>query len=281
MPSVFWEPERTDRPLITDINHNGVPDILLINGCTLYSYDANGQANPGWPLTNKAFQKLDVADLNNDGQTDLLVTSHMLLQAIRGDGTQIWQKTFATQLYNPAIGNVDTDAKPEIVVSDGGLWVLRLDGTTKWHQPFVSGSTKPHSTVYLADIDGDGKQDLVTQMGLTPKIYAYRLRSGKSLITGFPVTMPGTIQGMQAANITKSPRGNDLLVSTSAGLVAVRHTKPAILYTIKPGSDVTGLTLGTTTGTNFVALASFGGTQEVYQFNVNGAAVTKADQARR
>lgn len=281
LPNVFPDNDRTDTPVIGDINHDGKVDITVIDGCGLFSFDEYGNVNSGWPLTAGMYRSVTLADLNGDGNTDLLVSGENGLQALRGDGTEIWHKTFDAYLQQPGVGDVDGDGQAEIVVSAGDLSVLRLDGTTKFTDPFVSGGPKPRGGVRLSDIDGDGELDMITTVGLTPSLYVYHLHGSMSLMSGFPVTMPDTVTGrIVTANVTGTPTGNDIFVPTYSGLVVVGHTSPAILYTIEAGYSVSQVTLGTTNGSNFLLLLSGGSSAYVktYNFTVDGTPVTLADQ---
>jgi hypothetical protein len=288
---IAGEADRGEVPVIGDINHDGLVDVtVILRGCTIYSVNEDGIINAGWPRTNKTYQSVALADLDGDTYTDLLISSEGLLQAIHGDGTEIWHKNFDNYLYYPAIGNVDNDPAPEIVASNGGLTVIRLDGTVKYSEDNIPLNPVPQTSVRLSDIDGDGILDLITQTGSAfagkSTIYAYKLTSGKTLIPGFPVQLPGYVirGGMLTANVTKTGSGNDILAPTDKGLVVISHSSPDLLYTILPGYEIDGLILGSTDGANLVAMASVRNSDsslvdaETFKFTVDGVAITQADQ---
>ncbi len=113
--------------------------------------------------------------------------------SIDQNGSIIWQKMLpeAGKLNYPAIGDVDRDGRPEIVItsSQGRLFILNEQG--EFLASFASVSTgHPLSNPALADIDADGYLDIVVTGG--GKIYAYRFNG--IILTNFPITVDRNVQ---------------------------------------------------------------------------------------
>jgi hypothetical protein len=124
-----------------------------------------------------------VADLNGDGKPDIVVTNYCGINCTQGaavllgngDGTFQPAVTYNSGPYGESIvvADVNGDGKPDLVVmnecdnsgscSGGGLIAVLLgngDGTFQTARNYYSGGVNPFS-IAVADINGDGKPDLV------------------------------------------------------------------------------------------------------------------------
>jgi hypothetical protein len=129
-----------------------------------------------------------LADLNGDGALDVVVGTGIFFNgpearkviAINGtNGQRLWEAaTVGAVLGSPSVADVDSDGKPEVfVMSRGGLMYSfqgesgQLRGTvcaTDANRPVDLGvcanpATATHGGVALADIDGDGVIEAITQ----------------------------------------------------------------------------------------------------------------------
>lgn len=144
-----------------------------------------GSCTPTWPHINVAANDMPmhnqsssiplVADLDRDCVPEIVfntyrpgvITSDGVLRAIRGDtGAKVWTvsdpawRTDGTA--NPAVGDLDGDSNPEIIVQGAGKFLLAFDqgGVPLWKSdPFnmatVSGSAA------IVNIDNDGPAEVV------------------------------------------------------------------------------------------------------------------------
>ncbi|MCP4130463.1 MAG: PASTA domain-containing protein, partial [bacterium] len=101
-------------------------------------------------------------------------SSRGLLTALSGDGSgELFKKTekttFLGYCVTSAIGDIDNDGLPEIVsvhhpVAGTGsprLIAFKNDGTVKWYGHEISGKNWNHASVVLADLDSDGKTEII------------------------------------------------------------------------------------------------------------------------
>ena len=263
-------------PAIGDTNRDGVADVTSFAlGLQSWSLSQSGGANGGWPFytDDTVFSSAALADVNGDGQTDIVIGGDVspgppvdgrggILRAITGDGKLLWAHQFDEIVRSsPAIGDVDADGKPEIVVGTGDYWsnrcnpnpaafadcqghgasdqnkifVLDLAGNVKWSKDL--GAQTINSPA-LADINGDGRLDIAegTFNGANSgKVFALDGIKGDNL-PGFPVASGG---GVVTGGITTADfngdGGQDLLVPTGGGFYALDGKNGHRLFAIQEG----------------------------------------------
>ncbi|MBE7170258.1 MAG: VCBS repeat-containing protein [Williamsia sp.] len=177
---------------VADIDGDGRPDLVVANSYTGTVSVMLNTTLPGnldqisfAPAVSYAAgdfpRALAVGDVNGDGKPDLVVANEkgnsvslLLNQAVYGS---IDAGSFAARIdyaagSNPnsvALGDVDGDGRPEIVVANYGSGTVSVLRNTSIEAgaalfatqiDFASGSNP--FVVALGDVDGDGKPDLVT-----------------------------------------------------------------------------------------------------------------------
>ncbi len=182
-------------PVIADLNGNGNQSIIIGNllANRVEVYDASHRMLPGWPQQTGGSIKAAavVADLDGDGSREIIVgASDGKLYAWHADGRPVagWpirvgvdlKHTFRI-LATPAVGDLDRDAHPDVVVplADGRMYAFHANGTRLRGWPVSIGlvadsfgSQVINSSPRIADLDGDGKPEVV--VGSADKqIYAF------------------------------------------------------------------------------------------------------------
>ncbi|MFV2116062.1 DUF2961 domain-containing protein [Micromonospora sp. LOL_025] len=117
-----------------------------------------------------------VGDVNGDGRTDIITFTrggagdvYVALSTGSGFGPGVkWHDHFALGDELPAVGDVDGDGRDDVVTftrgTTGDVFVSLSDGTRfvedgwKWHDSLALGDQLPA----LGDVDGDGRDDVVT-----------------------------------------------------------------------------------------------------------------------
>ena len=167
---------------IGDLDGDGQKEIVVqdtFHG-DLYVLSSGGAIKPGWPKHVSASLRFiypALGDLDGDGKREIVVpTPDGKVYAFNSDGSSVpgWpQTTNLTDVHSPAIGDLDGDGKPEVVVAAQGngcfgcsafLHAWRGNGTALPNWPVEINDTRFSSTVgapALADIDGDGKADVI------------------------------------------------------------------------------------------------------------------------
>jgi hypothetical protein len=169
--------ETSSNASIGDVNEDGKPDIVLVKGrhwqvTTLTFFgDGKGHFTPGPPLPSNAVKSYSgsLADMTKSGHLDSVLSNDspdpklVLLNDGKGNfriGGAYGDPKWPTR--NAAVGDLNGDGYPDIVVAnrmstsyyclnDGKL---HFDCRPLEHSPSAA-------TVLIADVDGDGKNDIV------------------------------------------------------------------------------------------------------------------------
>jgi hypothetical protein len=191
---------------VADVNGDGKPDLIVPNQCTVSSdcgndspgevsvFLNNGDGTFQTPATYSSggnfASAVAVADLNGDGNPDLVVSNYGsgTVSVLLGNGNGTFQNavTYASGGVNPApgplvIADVNGDGKLDLVVANScqgkrscfepgpvGVLLGNGDGTFQTPVTYKSGGRGPNS-VAVGDLNGDGRSDIVAANGCLTK----------------------------------------------------------------------------------------------------------------
>lgn len=197
---------------VDDFNGDGTLDLLDTDGTntstvSLGRGDGSFQTAQSFPFAvGGQYQNIAVADFNGDGIPDVaaqgLTNGTIALQLGAAHGVLAAKQSITTVCtdtftYGIAAGDVDGDGKPDIVAVFGGgddscnheVAVLLGLGTGKFKKAaFYStgaGSNAQEEQVYLVDVNGDGKLDIV--IANSDGTISVLLNKGKGTYTTEPV----------------------------------------------------------------------------------------------
>jgi Bacterial Ig-like domain (group 3)/FG-GAP-like repeat len=175
---------------IGDVNGDGYPDLVVSNNCQINDCSSgnvgvlpgngDGTFQPAISYGTGGFWAYSVAisDVNGDGKPDIVagtcvVPNGLCAQGMvtvllgNGDGTFQTAVTYSsggTSSASVAVGDVNGDGKPDIVVVNGtgtvGVLLGIGDGSFQAPVSYGSGGFGTQSVV-IADVNGDGKPDLL------------------------------------------------------------------------------------------------------------------------
>ncbi len=177
--------------LIGDLNGDGPKEIVaaLNYDEKIYAYTAAGNLLPGWPVAGQAdVFDLILGDLDNDGGAEVVCgetstnTNEYHIAAWKSDGTVLsgWPVTMAPETspypWGAAVVDLDGDGFKEVVTR---TWDAKIRAFDRFGNPVdgfpLSGISQVGNVVYsgwtfpepltVADIDGDGKTDIVATFG--------------------------------------------------------------------------------------------------------------------
>ena len=216
---------------------------ILITGLAqgpLYAFKADGRPVPGWPVLDPPGAAYPALGQLTPGSSALdVVAGHFAsqarLSAYSGAGAPLpgWPRPPANYMSSPpTTADVDGDGIDEIFTEeeDWRLHAYRADATpaTGWPTTvFLGGQERSMSAI--ADLDGDGRLDVVSTSGWsTPGVYLFAYRHDGTSRPGFPVlfdgnvhTFPvvGDVDGDGVPEIIVTARGGRVLIFSNTGVL--------------------------------------------------------------
>ena len=195
---------------------------------------------PGFPLsfgsntTYKPMRGLALADLNNDGADEILLSHNDQLNVIDGHGNVVWSQPLVGGMaqYPPAVADLDNDGDLEIVAltaygnARGGVNVFDCTGAVMLS--VVTNNNPLICSPVLADLDNDGQLEIIfcgrgkASAGIAPGVHAWNLQGDE--LEGFPFEMPSTPAITPTVADIDDDGFLELFASTTGMLYCIDHT---------------------------------------------------------
>ncbi len=225
-----------------DFNGDGRADVAVLstngNAYVLLATATDLGAPAVAGFTSSSASRIRAADFNGDGKLDLLAigSSFGYLLTGKGDGTFNAATSASLPLWvRFAVGDVTGDGKADFVATTNTatqrLAVYPSTGTgftvaTPPPLPRLDASSPvaDASNLALADMDGDGKLDLITAEATRNVVLVSRGLGGGSFEAARAFFGPGEVFGLDAADVTGDGKV-DLVLSSAVGfgLAAARY----------------------------------------------------------
>ena len=172
-------------PAVGDIDGDGDKEVVVGSySHNIWAWHYEGGVVAGWPFNNgdTVWSSPAIGDLDLDGQNEVVIGADCwsgpnwyprggLIWAFKGNGQVMkgWPKSTAQVIWSsPAIGDIDGDGFPEVVVGTGHYWTnvagnrvyaLRYNGTDLPGWPVETGDNL-FSSPALGDVDHDGRLEV-------------------------------------------------------------------------------------------------------------------------
>ena len=148
--------------VLVDLNGDGIPDMVGFTGEEILIWKGDGTGVFSAPVNTvpapSGFSQYYFRDMDKDGHMDIVLPGEILY----GDGNFNFTAVTWDLYDNFAVGDFDGDGIPDIATVSG---ILFGAGNRTFTAPMglspVSGSTLPFPTQVVADLNGDGMDDLI------------------------------------------------------------------------------------------------------------------------
>jgi hypothetical protein len=274
---------------VADVNGDGRPDLLTANTSASTAGVLLGQASGGFAAVqtystgdNSSPQGIAVADVNGDGRADLVTantgnsTAGVLLGRASGGFAAVQPYSTGTTSfpYGIAVADVNADGRPDLVTANSntgtaGVLLGRASGGFAAVQPYSTGSFSNPYAIAVADVNSDGRPDLLVADNASSTVKGLLGRSvanggGFTAVQGYATGENNRPQGIAIADVNGDGRPDLLTANGSSNTVGVllnTTIQAPTLSTVAPTSAAVGETL-TLTGTNLggATTVTFAGT---------------------
>jgi hypothetical protein len=210
---------------VGDFNGDGKLDVIVVtDGYTITGSillgNGDGTLQPPVPLNQNignGYSTAGSGDFNGDGKLDLLLLTPdfgsgatMAILYGNGDGTFQAPLTYSVPVAPYlALGDFNGDGKPDIAISGSGevsILINNGDGTFKIPANYsISGNVQALTT---ADVDGDGKLDLVVPTGGTSASISV-LRGNGDGTFGNPIVYTSNLLSVYATSLAVADFNGD------------------------------------------------------------------------
>lgn len=211
-------------PALADLDDDGKAEVIHLektshtgpSQSTLWVFDGDGTPMPGFPYGAGSLKGTTsspaVADINNDGDLEIIAVTEDRIDVVNHTGTSFagWPKFMPSIpgsgggirdfMSSPAIGDLNNDGLPEIVVGwlDGEVYAWT--GATGVALPGFPSDIVASGGAFdqylrspaIGNLDGDSAPEIVISAG-NANIYA--VKNNGAVMGGFPLALPGIVYG--------------------------------------------------------------------------------------
>lgn len=177
-------------PLVMDLDGDGVVDFVAANfrGDHCVHAVSGKDGRELWKVATGShiYHGPSVGDLDGDGRPDMAIASYdgKVYAFSAADGRVLWTVAPGDRYFmSPTVMmDLDRDGRLEVVAASQRITAIRGDGTVLYSVPADNSNGLDGVTrgVSVADLDGDGQQDLVTLNG-AGLLRVFRARDGQVL----------------------------------------------------------------------------------------------------
>jgi uncharacterized membrane protein len=246
MGNTLWSVPVADRfvtiPVLADITGDGILDIIVADKWDLRVYDYFNGGQLVWQYTQPdglaggqgAFGAPAVADITGDGQPEIIINWGVFIEAIRADGSLLWQyNTGNNAHFRPSpvtVADVTGDGQMNLITASAiagfgiifnhTLMVLDADGNLVWEQ-LVGDNSASASGVAAQDLTGNGVWEVVWN-GSQDGLLIIRGSDGKRLFNE-PFTRSGTVTDYPTLGDVDGDGVADIVLGGYNGIFVLSH----------------------------------------------------------
>lgn len=269
-------------PALGDLDGDGVLEIVCGSGNgILRAWHADGTVvtgfgveTDGWAITSP----VALSDLDGlPGVEIVAATVQGDVYAFRGDGTPLWEGPAVVEPWPVAPVVANRGGEPVVLVASGTtLRTLGADGAVRasWTLPGTVGADPA-----LADLDGDGSDEVVLPVSLPNAIVALDSSGVAPAGLGWPAPLASPAQGAAVAGHLRGDGRPGVLMMTVGGLVALTDSARTIAAFPKPGGAGHAPTLADFAGDGATRIAAGSGADSlIYVYDAGSGSSYAAPQ---
>jgi hypothetical protein len=261
-----------------DFNADGKPDMAFadysLNKVSVYKNTGGSGVLAFAPkvdfITGTNPQYVAAGDFNSDGKLDMAVTNYgansvSLLKNSSSAGSISFDAKVDIAVgavpLNIALGNINGDAKPDIILGKGGATVVAVLQNNTTGAAFVFAPAVEYAvgqqanSMVACDLDNDGKADIASTNSNSLSISALRNRLSEPIVTAF-----GPAGGPAGTNLTIAGSGFTGATAVKVGGVAVSS------FTVVSDAGITAVVGNGASGSVSVTTAFGSGSMAGYTF---------------
>ena len=225
-----------------DFNGDGDPDLLALSDTALYGFGTPtlylGNGGNSFAAPDAEYSgSTAVADFNSDHRADMIAINAQSIVVSLAEANGSFNQV-TTALRNPtfakltAIGDLNGDGKPDAIVADNAgleIWLGNGDGTFSYHDTIGNATVGgivagDFGSSAIADLDGDGKADLILGPNVDAGQVLYILYGNGDGTFQAPATLllSHTYTSLAVADVN-GDRKPDLVLNDAAGIAVIRN----------------------------------------------------------
>lgn len=244
----------TDAVKIGDLNNDGRNDVALTQynekNIHVYYQDTSGILNGvNYPSAECGMVRLEIVDINNDQLNDLILYSSggyergVFYYLQKPDGTLAFPYSSGIGLigtHGIAIGNLNSDSKPDIALTSGGNYPATLElhmqqsNSFGFDEPQMLTAYDIPSPVCIADLNCDGRNEIiVAHLGWHAiSCYEQGEQNNYSTFTQFGNTYGQYSMYSMAIGDLNGDGRPDIALASGNLLIHYNNTRPAVSDTL-------------------------------------------------
>jgi hypothetical protein len=257
--------------VVADVNADGQPDVLTANSSSatvgVLLGTGTGTFGPvATYLTGGQPRNLTVADVNRDGQLDVLTANNIAISlgVLLGTGTgsfgspTLYGLGFNTSVQSVVAADMNGDSKLDLLTASLNartinMWLGTGTGTFGAMTTYSTGIYAPPACLAVADVNGDGKLDVLTAnngnntLGVFLNTTPTLLPTRAALLSTSATLYPNPARSAATLTTTGLPaaaRTVEATLLSSLGQVVHRLTWPAALGAATGDVPTAGLAAG-------------------------------------
>lgn len=211
----------------THVGESGTTAIRS-NFLQLDNFPFKAAAHPNF----KNFKNVSIADLNMDGDQEIIFCLNEILYALQADGSILWSRELnGTSNNPPAISDLDGDGDFEIALQTygipaaGNVYLFDHEGNLLEGWPLNINNNFFLNAITIADINSDGVKDILASERISSsegRIHALNIE-GKSISAQWPVGVNGTPAISPSVGDIDNDNLPDIITSSTTHLYAIDH----------------------------------------------------------